>query len=505
MTRDPEPPVVILPAERAVRIDGETRQIGARAFDVLAYLDAHSGRVVTKAELLENVWADLNVEESNLTVQIAALRKLIGARAIATVPGVGYQLTLSAKTPAEPKKTLPLPNKPSLAVLPFANLMGSADRDYLVDGIVSAVITALSRVSSFFVISSTSSFIYKGRSVDLAEVGQQLGVRYILEGSIQQAGDQIRIFTQLVEAATGHILWQDRFDGRASEIFDLQDRVAEHVAGALEPKLILTEAARARAKPTENLAAYDLCLRATPLVYRPTSLPLLEEGIALLRQTLEMDPGYVYAKALICYGYAGAFASRWWNFERASEALPIAREVLDANPDDPLALAYAGHYLAYIGAAHREGLTALQRAAQLNPNSATVAMLLGWVHIYMSQNDAAIEQLRRAMRISPLHPNISVMTAGIGNAVLQKGDLQAAVTQYEQALTEDPEFATVQLALMGCYWALGRVEDSARMAVWFRTKVPDMTISIFRRTRPQTNEFYADTIVNALKANGFPA
>ena len=142
---------------------------------------------------------------------------------------------------------LPLPDKPSLAVLPFANLTGDAGKDYLVDGIVSAVIVALSRVASFFVISSTSSFTYKGRSVNLAEVGLELGVRYILEGSIQQAGDQMRIFTQLVEAENGHTLWQDRFDGFASEIFDLQDRVAEHVAGTLEPKLMQTEAARARA------------------------------------------------------------------------------------------------------------------------------------------------------------------------------------------------------------------------------------------------------------------
>ena len=136
--------------------------------------------------------------------------------------------------------------------------------------------------------------------------------------------------------------------------------------------------------------------------------------------------------------------------------------------------------------------------------SATVAMLLGMVHIYMSQNDAAIEQLARAKRISPMHPNISVISAGIGNALLQKGDLQAAVSSYEQALTEDPEFATVQLALMGCYWALGRFEESARMADWFRTRVPDMTISTFRRTRPQENTLYNDTIVSALKANGFP-
>ena len=170
MTRDPAPTVVILRAERAVRIDGETRQIGARAFDVLAYLEAHSGRVVTKAELLEHVWADLNVEESNLTVQIAALRKLIGARAIATVPGVGYQLTLSAKAPAEPPKALPLPDKPSLAVLPFANLTGDASREYHVDGIVSDLISALSCIRAFFVIAASSTFTLKGKAIDLADV-----------------------------------------------------------------------------------------------------------------------------------------------------------------------------------------------------------------------------------------------------------------------------------------------------------------------------------------------
>lgn len=498
----------ILHDQRVVLLDGEEIALGARAFDVLAYLVDHADRVVSKAELLDAVWAGLMVEESNLTVQIAGLRKALGRETIKTVPGIGYRFTRPDTGPAgaapEPVNALPVPDIPSLAVLPFANLTGSEDRGYLVDGIVNEVIMALSRVSGLFVISSTSSFNYKGRSIDLSEVGRELGVRYVLEGSIQQAGDQMRIFTQLVEAETGHTLWRDRFDGQASEIFELQDRVAEHVAAALEPRLIWAEAARAQAKPTASLAAYDLCLRAAPLVYRQNTLDSLAEGLDLLRQALALDPHYLQAKALICYAHTGAVATRWWTFEQARAALPLAREVLDANPEDPLALAYCGHYIAYVGGETRRGLTALQRAKVLNPNSATVAMLLGWVHNYLSENEAAIAELRRARRISPLHPDIGVITAGIGNALFQMGKIDEAAAQYEQALSEYPEFATIHLGLMAIYWALGRKEESARMAEILRRKAPDTTISGFRKNRPQDNSTYIEAVVVALAGNGFP-
>lgn len=500
--------IEVLKDQRRVLLDGKDVPCGARAFDVLTVLFENADRVVSKEELLTLVWSGLMVEDSNLTVQIAGLRKVLGAGVIKTVPGVGYRF-ITAKTDADTpvplsKPSLIVPDISSLAVLPFTNLTGSSDREYLVDGIVNEVIAALSRVSSFFVISSTSSFTYKGRVVDLAEVGDQLGVRYILEGSIQQAGDQMRIFAQLVEAQTGRTIWRERFDGMFSEIFDLQDRVAAHIAGALEPKLIWAEAARAQAKPTDSLAAYDLCLRASPLVFRQNSLAMLEEGLALLRQAVEMDPSYTSAKALICYAHTGALATRWWTFEQASAARPMALEILDSSHDDPLALAYAGHYVAYVGGDHQRGLTALKRAGLLNPNSATVAMLLGWVYTYMSQDDAAIEQFQRAQRLSPLHPQIGVTTAGIANALFQKGDIEAAVTYYEQSLTEYPEFATTHLGLMGCYWALGRYDESARMAEWFRAKVPDMSVSIFQRTRPHENPFFREAIIAALIGNGFP-
>jgi TolB-like protein len=197
---------------RMARLDGAELSLGARAFDVLAYLHRHADRVVTKAELLDHVWSGMIVEEGNLSVQIAGLRKALGKEAIKTVPGVGYRLTPGASAPA-PATGPDLPSIPSLAVLPFANLTGDERQDYLADGIVTEIIAALSRVSGFFVISSTSSFTYKGRAVDLAEVGRELGVRYVLEGSVQKAGDRLRIFTQLVEAETGHTIWQNRFDG----------------------------------------------------------------------------------------------------------------------------------------------------------------------------------------------------------------------------------------------------------------------------------------------------
>ncbi|SHH82934.1 winged helix-turn-helix domain-containing protein [Marivita hallyeonensis] len=492
---------------RNVTLDGSVLTLGARAFDVLNYLSQNADRVVTKEDLLDHVWAGVLVEESNLSVQIAGLRKALGKDAIKTVPGVGYKLTMSAgaePVASEPKAKPDLPDMPSLAVLPFANLTGDEGLRYMVDGIVNEITSALARVSSFFVISNTSTFTYRGQAVDLAQIGQDLGVRYVLEGSIQKADNRLRIFTQLVEAKTARMIWHERFDGTTEDIFDLQDRVAERVAGAIEPKMIWAEAARIQAKPTHNLAAYDLCMKAAPLVMRQNSLDNLEEGIGLLNQALALDPGFVRAKGLFCYAHTGSFAARWWSFEKARAALPLAEKLLDEGTDDPFALATAGHYIAYIGQDPHRGLIAVRRANALNPNSATISLLLGWVYNYLSDDDAAIEHLKRALRLSPLHPNIGITTSGIANAYFQKQDLETAIRYYEEALMQYPEFATIQLGLIGCYWKVGEHEKSAQMATWFRNKVPDMTVATFLRTRPHHNEFYRNAVVDALRANGFP-
>lgn len=479
-----QPNIELLRDVRRLRIDGSDRVIGARAFDLLAYLDAHSSRVVTKAELLEHVWADLNVEESNLTVQIAALRKLIGAGAIATVPGGGYQLTLAAKSPAEPPKALPLPDKPSLAVLPFANLTGDAAKDYLVDGIVADLTTALSRIPIFFVIAASSTFALKGRVVDLAEVGQQLGVRYVLEGSIQQAGDRLRINTQLVEAETGRMIWSSRFSGSLAEIFELQDAVTEQVAAAIEPNVILVEARRASAKPTTDLSAYDLCLRALPLTHRLADFDSFVAARTLLERALALDPGYSHAKALICRLTTTARSERWLSLEEAARCLPLAEEVVADPRNDAMALVFAGLAIAFLGQQQQRGLLVIRQAYAMNPNSSHVLNELGWVYSYLGDTDQAIDHFTRAIRINPLDPIIGQLRCGLGAALLLAERLDEGVAVLEQALAEAPNYTASLVGLAWGYWEQGRTDEARRLGQLLLAREPGMTITATLRDSP---------------------
>jgi TolB-like protein len=354
------PTLAIDATARAITLDGTPVTLGARAFDVLAHLDENRDRVVSKAELLETVWGGLAVEEGNLTVQISALRKALGAKAIATVPGVGYKLTFGLE-PEKDHEGPPLPDKPSLVVLPFANLSGTPENDYLVDGLITDIIASLSRLSALYVIAASTSFRFKGQPVDVADVGRQLGVRYAVEGSVQQAGPMLRVTVQLVEAATGRTIWSDRFTGTTENVFDLQDEIAARVAGAVEPKLMFAEAGLSQAKPTEDLGAYDLVLRALPHVYgvrrwrisarawhssiRPSRGPGLQDG-----------PGVEGARLP---GRAGARMISW---EENLEVAPMAQALLAEAGDDPLVLVFSGQFHAFSGWGQAEGAEAVRRA-----------------------------------------------------------------------------------------------------------------------------------------------
>jgi TolB-like protein/tetratricopeptide (TPR) repeat protein len=500
-----QPNIEILRDLRRLRIDGSDHVIGARAFDVLAYLEMHSGRVVTKAELLENVWADLNVEESNLTVQIAALRRLIGARAIATVPGVGYQLTLSAKAPAEPPKALPLPDKPSLAVLPFANLTGDASREYLVDGIVSDLISALSCIRAFFVIAASSTFTLKGKTIDLADVGRQLGVRYIVEGGIQQAGDSLRINVQLVEAETGHLIWSQRFTGPLAEIFELQDNVVAATASAIEPKVLTAEALRADKKPTTSLTAYDLCLQATPASIRVTDASAFFRARDQLHQALGLDPDYVHAKGLLCGLYIGALTLRAITFAEARACLPMAEEILaDDRITDPQAICDAGCALAFFGGQQQRGVSALRRAVALSPNSSLILMTSGWVHSFVGETAIAEEHFLRAIRLNPIDPNIGIARCGLGQMMYLRGDYEGAIPVLERALAEQPGFiGSVQGLVVAC-WKTGRLADARRYAELWRAADPGLSVSGHLQNTPDSVAASRQDHADALRAMGFP-
>lgn len=500
-----QPNIELLRDVRRLRIDGSDMVIGARAFDVLAYLHSNAGRVVTKAELLEHVWADLNVEESNLTVQIAALRKLIGARGIATVPGVGYQLTLAAKAPAGQPKALPLPDKPSLAVLPFANLTGALTKDYLVDGIVSDLISALSCIRAFFVIAASSTFTLKGKPIDLADVGRQLGVRYIVEGGIQQAGDSLRINVHLVEAETGHLIWSQRFTGPLDQIFELQDSVVAATASAIEPSVLTAEALRADRKPTTNLTAYDLCLRATPASIRVTDAASFFRARDQLHQALDLDPHYVHAKGLLCGLHISALSVRAISFAEARSCLPLAEEILsDDRIVDPQALADAGCALAFFGGQQQRGVSALRRAVALNPNSPLILMTSGWVLSFAGENVTAEEHFLRAIRLNPIDPNIGLARSGLAYQMYLRGEYEAAIQMLERALAEQPGLFRTLIGLVVASWKVGRSAEAARYCEGLRALVPGLSISGYLRDMPDTNPAWRKDAEGALRAVGVP-
>jgi adenylate cyclase len=289
---------------------------------------------------------------------------------------------------------LPLPDKPSIAVLPFTNLSGDPEQEYFVDGTVEEIITALSRLPWLFVIARNSSFAYKGRSVDVKQVGRELGVRYILEGSVRKAGGRVRIAAQLIEAETSAHLWADRFDGSLDDIFELQDLVASSVVGAIEPKLYLSEIKRAIRKPTEILGAYDLYLRAQARFHRWT-VKASREAIDLLRQALALDPAYAPAAGLFaCCRIFQQANSAISVEEELAEGVRFARRALEAGREDPEALKTGGWGIFVLAGERAAGLRAIERALALNPNSAHAWSICGWAQAFCNRPAPAIEALQ---------------------------------------------------------------------------------------------------------------
>ncbi len=487
---------------RAVLLDGSPLSLGARAFDVLAYLDTHRDRVVTKADLLEHVWGGLTVEEGNLTVQISALRKALGAKAIATVPGVGYKLATAS---APPCPTGPaLPDTPSVVVLPFANLGGGADKDYLVDGLVTDLIASLSALPGLFVIASSTSFRYRGRSVDLADVGRELGVRYAVEGSIQQGGDRLRITVQLVEAATGRTLWSGRFPGLVDEIFDLQDQVAASVAGAIEPNLLLAETGRAARKPTDDLRAYDLLLRAMPHIVRLPTVEDFHKGVALLDRAIACDPDYNQAKAWKVRSYIVARGSRMISMETLCEIAPLASALLRDHRGDALVLGFASIAVGMTGTNQKAAADAARAAAALSPNSSLVLTSAGFPLAYVGDYEAAIACFEHSIRLDPLGHHVGYCRGGIGECLAFMGRYDEALICLEQAFADHPQFKTVVQWLMHCYVQTGQMTKAEAMRdLWLEVE-PGLSLSGHCAVSPFRQADQRALFATAFRAVGLP-
>jgi len=302
-------------------------------------------------------------------------------------------------------------------------MSGDPEQEYFADGMVEDITTALSRVGWFFVIARNSAFVYKGKAVDIKQVGRELGVRYVLEGSVRKAGGRVRITGQLIEAESGSHIWANRYDGSLEDVFELQDKITESVVSAIEPHLRLAEIARAKAKPTDSLTAYDLYLRALPSYYSVTRAGY-DEALRLLRLAVEADPAFSLAKALLALLYSTRQVAGWAEPGDEEKALALARDATIMNRDDPATLRCVAHVLAYYAKDYGVALAAVNRALALNPNSAEVVLSSAWVYNFSGEPAKAVANFQRAMQLSPLDPEIFSMLSGLalGYLMLRKDD-----------------------------------------------------------------------------------
>jgi adenylate cyclase len=412
------------------------------------------------------------------------------------------QQEAAGREPDRPKP-LPLPDKPSIAVLPFTNLSGDPEQEYFADGLVEDIITALSRVRSFFVIARNSSFTYKGRAVDVRQVSRELGVRYVLEGSIRKAGSRVRIVGQLVDGTTGHHVWADRFDGDVSDIFELQDQVTESVVGAVEPSIRLEEIRQARIKPTSSITAYDLYLRALPRFYSMT-----REGFADVRQltneALAIDPEFTLAKALGAYIRSISVSQCWHEPDDARVAIRMAREVLAEARDDPTSLRFAAQVLAYSAKEYETALSAIERSLYLNPNSAQGYTGSGWVNAYYGRPLVAIEHFHRAMRLSPIDPEKGIALSGIGMSYLMLERFDEALQWGEQALREMPNYGSSHRVVIGALVGLQRLDEARAAAKRLLEAFPTYNLTLQREINPWRDQAFAERYLDALRVAGIP-
>ena len=363
----------------------------------------------------------------------------------------------SASVRADP--ILALPDKPSIAVLPFANMSGDPEQEYFADGMVEEIITALSRIRWLFVIARNSTFTYKGQAIDVKRVGRELGVRYVLEGSVRKAGGRVRITAQLIEAETGAHLWADRFDGSLDDVFELQDQVAKSVAGVIEPALQAAETARSANRPTVDLTAYDLYLRADAMIL--PSATQIPEALRLLEQAIEHDPNYGPALGLAARCCLRLVADgRSGNPEADSrKGIDFGRRALRVASDDPGALTDAAAVLAYFGEDIGAMIMLIDRALALNPSFARGWYSSGVLRRWAGQPEVAIEHVKAALRLSP-RARVGTSLATLGSAYFVSRRFDEAVPSLLLAIQEDPNFPDPYRYLAACYAHMGRLDEA---------------------------------------------
>lgn len=467
-----------------------------KVFDLLVYLAGHGERVVSRDDLIDAVWAGRIVSESTLASHINAVRKAVGddgrqQRVIRTVARRGFRFVAQLRNtdapaaggPADTDAGQPgdapaLPAKPSIAVLPFVNLSGDAEQDYLADGVVEDIIAALSQYRWLFVVARNSSFTYKGRAVDIKQAGRELGVRYLLEGSWRTADTRVRITCQLIDATTGAHYWAGRFEGVLGDIFALQDQITEAVVGAIAPQLERAEIERARHTPTESLDAYDYYLRGMARLHQGTR-DAIDQALPLFDQAMASDPEFASACAMAAWCHCWRKINGWMNDRprEVAEGIRLARRAVELGRDDAVALTRCGHALGHLAGDVGGGIALVDRALVLNPNLAAAWFLGAFLRLWQGETEEALASFTHAMRLSPLDPELYRMQAGTAAAHLFLGHFDTAAAWAEKAQRELPSLLLAAAILAASHALAGRIDEAQRAMGHLRRLDPGLRLS----------------------------
>jgi TolB-like protein len=500
---------------RELRRKSSLVAVEPQVFDLLVHLMRHRERVVSKDDLLAAIWQGRIVSESALANRINAARAAIGdngneQRLIKTFPRRGLRFVgvvredncvTEVRGPDLPSSTS---EKPSIAVLPFLNLGGDTDKDYLVDGIVEDIITALSRNRGFFVIARNSSFTYRGGSVDLKQVARELGVRYVLEGSLRVSGDRMRVTGQLIECVSGRHLWADRFDYTSGDPFELQDRLVERVVGAIAPQLEKAEIDRAKRELTSNPAAYDLYLRGLASWNR-WSRDDNAKALVFFYAAIEKDPEFAtpYGLAASCYQFAKA--NGWQSDFDGEEISRLTEHAVELGSDDAVALCWGGHVRAFFFKEVKRALLLIDRALELDVNLATAWQRSGWVRGYAGDHEEAIRSLERAMRLNPLDPRVFLTQSAMAFAHFIAGRDQEASDWAAMAARVKPNWMPALRVSIAANAMLGRTAEASDGLKAYKRVDPDVSIRKICEHYPFQREQDRQRLIEALRRAGVRA
>ena len=514
--------IVLDPDRRELTRGSRPIKPGPQVFDLLLHLVRNRERVVTKDDLIEVVWGGRIVSESTLTSHINAVRKAIGdtgdkQRLVKTIARKGYRFVADVREDAASERPAPaalhephadalaLPDRPSIAVLPFLNLSGDPAQDYFVDGVVDDIISALSRIRWLFVIARNSSFTYKGRTVDEKRVGRELGVRYVLDGSVRKATNRVRITGQLVDAVTGTNLWSERFEGRIDDIFALQDQMTTSIVGAIAPQLQRAEIERSRHKPTGSLDAYDYFLQAMAQLHRGTK-EAVDEALVLFSKAIELDANYAAAYGMAAWCHFWRKVNGWLGDgpREIAEGTRLARRAIELGMDDAVALTRASHALAILTGDLDSGVVLLDRAKMLNPNLSAAWFLGGYVRVWRGDLDDAIAHFGQAIRLSPLDAEMYRMQAGMAAAHLFAGRFDEASSWATRAFRNLPSFLMVVAVMAASHALAGRTDQAQQAIQHLRALDPTLRTSNLGDWIPIRRQEHVAIFSDGLRRAGLP-